>query len=432
MRKTEWLRSPISEKAQRLQPGAEVRFCPYAGRRRRIKIWKTEYTIGTDPSCDIRLHDPFASGVHARMRLAPDGGGFEVEDLDSKNGVLLNGVRVRRAFVPARGTLTFGRSMLRMEEDEAAGCYGGLLVADEGMRELLKRVRTAAAADVPILILGETGTGKEEIARLVHEWSGRVGAFVPFNAAMAGGSLAESELFGHTKGAFTGSQNARLGALRTAHNGTLFLDEVADIPPEAQVKLLRALEGGEVRALGSDRAETSRFRLVAATSQPLEGRVNEGSFRGDLFWRIAGFTVHIPPLRARPDDLEVLARKFASDRNLAWSDEAIAKVKTHSWPGNVRELRSAVDTAATRAQADGAQIISSEHLVLGRLLRPAVTAREGNDPALRLAELERRWILDALDRNAWSRSHTARQLGIARSTLHQKMDRYRIRSAIAP
>ncbi len=430
MQSTEWLRSPISEKTQRLQPGMEVRFSPYAGRSRKIKLWKVEYLLGTDPQCDIRLDDPFASARHARIRLAQEGDGFEVEDLGSKNGVFLNGVKVKRAFIPVKGTLTFGRSRLRMDDEVESQDLGGMIVADEGMRELLRRLRVVASTGAPVLILGETGTGKEEVAKLVHQWSARAGEFVPYNAALAGGSLAESELFGHTKGAFTGAQGARRGAVRAAHNGTLFLDEVADLPLEAQVKLLRVLESGEVRALGSDKVETSSFRLVAATSQPIERHVDEGRFRGDLFWRIAGFTVHLPPLRTRHADLAALAKRFATQKGLEWSDTAMSKVLGHSWPGNVRELRTAVENAATNARLDVSQVIGPEHLELGRFQLSSEAI--GTDHGLKLEDLERRWILESLDRNAWSRAHTAKQLGIARSTLYQKMERYGLQRPIAP
>src|SRR6185437_7560722 len=184
----------------------------------------------------------------------------------------------------------------------------------------------------------ETGTGKEVIAQLLHAWSERVaGPFVPLHCGALALSLAESELFGHVKGAFTGASQHRPGALMQAHGGTLFLDEIGDLPLDIQVKLLRFLENGEIRPVGADRPSRVDVRLLCATHHPLWKLVEEGKFRRDLFYRLASITIEIPSLRSRPEDIELLARRFAQELGKTLSNRAILRLQAHAWPGNVRE-----------------------------------------------------------------------------------------------
>jgi DNA-binding NtrC family response regulator len=210
--------------------------------------------------------------------------------------------------------------------------------------------RKAATTPLSIYLAGETGTGKDVLAHLVHAWSERAsGPFVPLHCGALALSLVESELFGHVKGAFTGAIHQRPGALLQAHGGTLFLDEVADLPMDVQVKLLRFLENGEIRPVGSDHVSRSDVRLVCATHRPLAQLVDEGKFRRDLYYRLASVTIQIPTLRSRPDDIALLADRIAVDLKRRLSPMARARLKTHSWPGNVRELRHAVERACALA-----------------------------------------------------------------------------------
>jgi len=246
------------------------------------------------------------------------------------------------------------------------------------------------------------------------------------NGALTGGTLAESELFGHRKGAFTGADNARRGALRMASGGTLFLDEVADIPAAAQVKLLRALESGEVRPLGSDEHEKADFRLVSATSQNLDKRIAEGGFRLDLYYRLAGFVVHIPPLRERPLDISAIAKSVLSEAGLDLAREGEAKLLSYSWPGNVRELRSCLSRAVLMAKDEGTASVAAEHIWgLGRE-RPVLQSGR----SITLAEVEKDCIRASLERNGWVKGVAARELGIARSTLFEKMKKYSLRDSV--
>lgn len=421
----QWLKSPVTEKMERLKPMREITVEPYQGARRKVKIFRTHYLLGSSADCDIRVQDPFVCPEHAEIRL--EGGGYVFTDLGSRNGSFLNGVRVRSAPLPAWGSLRVGRSNLVWRRDAISTEEEGWIVADPAMREILERVKRAAQSNLSVLLLGETGTGKEILARIIHRVSRRAGKpCVTVNGALTGGSLAESELFGHRRGAFTGAETSRRGALRSANGGTLFLDEVADIPAAAQVKLLRALEAGEVRPLGADEVEKVDLRIISATSQNLERRIAAGNFRLDLYYRLAGFVVHIPPLRERPLDIVAIARSVLEEAGLELAPEGEAKLLSYSWPGNVRELRSCLGRAAILAREEGAHLVSSAHVLGLDHREPRLSAIK----ALTLAEAEREWIMASLERNGWAKGVAARELGIARSTLFEKMKRYSLRDAI--
>jgi len=338
-------------------------------------------------------------------------------------------VQVTEAPLPVRGSLRIGRSVLAWAPEEAQLTDDAYIAADPAMKELVKSLRKIANTSLPVLFLGETGTGKDVLARLVHEWSTRSrGPYVAVNGALTGGSLAESELFGHRKGAFTGAEKSRLGALRSANGGSLFLDEVADIPSPAQVKLLRSLELGEVRPLGSDEAERADFRLISATSQSIEERVESGAFRIDLYFRIAGHVVHVPPLRERPLDVLAMARRWLSDSLLAIDAEAEARLLSYRWPGNVRELKSTLERARVHAQAEGCSTVLTRHLAsIGH--STAGMNVNAQFKGRTLDEIEKEAVLSALERNGWSRSAAAAELGVARSTLFHKMKRFDLKDS---
>jgi len=389
---------------------------------------RTSYILGTGETCDIKISDPFVSPRHAELRLRKNGNGYEIFDLGSKNGVFLNGIRVEQALLPANGQLRLGRSSFSWNDMAASELESpDWIFADPFMQATVKRLRGVARAKLSVLLLGETGTGKEILARLLHQWSDRSCApYVIINGSHAAGSLADSELFGHKKGAYTGSEQARLGALRSADGGTLFLDEVADIPASAQVKLLRALESGEVKALGSDKSEISDFRLVSATSQNIEQKIQEGSFRLDLYYRIAGITVHVPALRERPQDILAITHKVLKARGYDLDRECEGRLLSYSWPGNVRELRSALERAMVAAMSEKVARILPNHL--DGIDRGSFMKTQIQEAAPKtLLELERDCIRASLERNGWSRTIVAKELDIARTTLFEKMRKFGIR-----
>ncbi len=292
----------------------------------------------------------------------------------------------------------------------------------EGVRELIRRVAPTSAT---VLITGESGTGKELVARAVHEQSERAERlFLPVNVAAIPADLLEAQLFGHVRGAFTGATQRREGVFRAARGGTVFLDEIGELPPGAQAKLLRALEGHEVLPVGADRPEIVDFRLVAATNRDLEERVAAGSFRDDLFYRLNVFRVQIPPLRERREDIPALAEHLLERHRASLgrpasqvSNAAMRWLCSYRWRGNVRELSNVLERALILA-ADGR--VDVEHLP-AELLDQAplpTTLREA------VEEAERKhidWVLRSVD---GSREEAARVLDIDRATLYRRLDRY--------
>jgi DNA-binding NtrC family response regulator len=289
------------------------------------------------------------------------------------------------------------------------------------MLELLGELERVARSDVPVLFTGESGTGKEELARLLHRLSARAdGPLVAVNVTALPEPLLESELFGSVRGAYTGADRERDGLVRTAQGGTLFLDEIGDMPASAQPKLLRVLEERAVKRVGATRAEAVDFRLVSATHHNLEAAVAAGTFRLDLYYRLAVVVLELPPLRQRREDILPFARAFLRGERGARKDlspRAAELLEQAAWPGNIRELRNVVSRAALLAPGDR---ILPEHLPAS--LRAPDAGKRGEPPLL---ELERRAILDALERHAGNRTHAARALGISRRTLLYKLKEYR-------
>jgi transcriptional regulator with GAF, ATPase, and Fis domain len=303
-----------------------------------------------------------------------------------------------------------------------------LMGDSEPMERLREQVERVSASGLPVLIQGETGTGKELVARSVHRSSGRRGPFVPINCGALSPQLAESELFGHERGAFTGADRARDGAFARADRGTVFLDELGELPLALQAKLLRVLQERAVRRVGGDRVQPVDFRLVCATHRDLRAMVGSGKFREDLWFRVAVGTLDVPPLRERGADVLQLARHFlqAVGGRADWLDaEARKHLVTHPWPGNVRELKNAIE----RAVVLGSGPLRPEDLHLGQ---PLPREREPQDvprlpPPRRRRALQVRDVVAALERSGGNRAAAARELGIARSTLYERLQAMRER-----
>jgi DNA-binding NtrC family response regulator len=399
-----------------------------------------EVTIGRAPTALVRVQHESISRLHAAIAI---GDALTIEDRGSRNGVYVRGERIPVnqpiAITPAElvelGAVAItvqhvydrrSQGARKAVDDENAA----LVVRDPAMRELYALVQRVASSSIPVLVVGETGVGKEVIAAELHRRSSRADRpYLRINCAALPEQLLESELFGHEKGAFTGAASAKPGLFEVAHGGTILLDEVAEIPVAMQAKLLRALDEHKVMRVGAVTATPFDARFVAATNRDLNAEIARGTFREDLFFRLAAVTIAIPPLRDRPDEIVPLALAVAGE---AWrrdgrsgrpklTSAAIDALRRHRWPGNVRELRNVVERAIVVCDGD---TIDSEHVQLVAARQELVPA-SGDMPLRDEARaLERRRILDALDRCAGNQSAAARLLGMPRRTLVTRLGEY--------
>lgn len=304
-----------------------------------------------------------------------------------------------------------------------------IIYTGEKMRKLMAQVARVASSESRVCILGETGTGKELIARAIHEKSNRrEGPYVTLNCAAVPAELIESELFGHEKGSFTGAANRHLGKFEQANEGTLFLDEIGDMPLPMQSKLLRVLEQGEVERIGSDKATKVNVRVIVATHRNLEEQVRQGGFRQDLFHRVYVFPLALPPLRERPEDIPALAAHFATQicrqngwKEVSFAPEAIQALQAHSWPGNIRELRNVIERLLLFTEGD----VVTAATVRTALPAATVTHQHMHAPATgtlarRVEDFERQMILEEIKRQNYHITNTAKALGLERSHLYKK------------
>ncbi len=332
--------------------------------------------IGRGPEGQVKLvlDDDQVSRRHAQILPADASKSYQIQDLDSSNGTFINGTKVASSALHAGDVLRLGAHMLlyqvfTMEECRylLAGPGGQSSIVGPGVRMHIVRqqIKDAGLRDVPVLILGESGVGKELVARELHKRSGRSGECVAVNCAALPEHLVESELFGHISGAFTGASGQRPGLFVEAENGTLFLDEIGETPLPIQAKLLRALATGEVRAVGATRTRTVNTRVVAATNVNLEDAVDSGAFRADLYARLLGVVIPVPPLRKRREDVlpltsHFLSQALGSDGAVSPTPDVAEALLIHGWRFNVRELEHLMRTAAPAAQAAGC--LDLEHL----------------------------------------------------------------------
>ena len=401
-------------------------------------------SVGRGAGQDVLLRDPTVAAQVATLRgFSPKNGAiadvrfspYWLKVFDEHSSARLGDLDIRDAHIPAGVPVTLGETRLTIEAKGAevllplqpTNSRPWLTQSEEG-KKVLWMAKKSAATPLSIYIAGETGTGKEVIAQLLHSWSDRAsGPFVPLHCGALALSLAESELFGHVKGAYTGAAHHRAGALMQAHNGTLFLDEVGDLPADIQVKLLRFLENGEIRPVGADRSSRADVRLLCATHHPLKQLVETGKFRRDLYYRLASVTIEIPTLRSRPEDIEMLANRFASEFDRCISSRAMLRLQAHSWPGNVRELRHAVERASGLAGAFSPVLDedSFEFLLTSENISQSPTLEFGS-AVLSLEEMERVLLLKSLKLSKGNRTEAAKILGVARSTLFEMLKRHKI------
>jgi DNA-binding NtrC family response regulator len=409
-------------------------------------------TIGRGESNAVRIDDPLASRAHARLHVRVEGDGMVLEDLGSVNGTRIKDqplARGTKVTITAGETIQIGSSVLIVQvrskrapllrpetlRDEELMLSPATGAADQAMLRMQQLAERAAAGTINVLITGETGVGKELLAETVHRLSPRRrGPYVCLNCAALSETLLESELFGHERGAFTGAVQAKPGLMETAAGGTLFMDEVGELPLTTQAKLLRVLETREVARLGSVKPRKIDIRFLAATNRDLEAEVARGAFRRDLYFRLNGITLTIPPLRHRVGEIRRLAETFVSQisRELGRPEpvvpqKVVSLLEAYSWPGNIRELKNMMERAVLLCAG---QFIDTEHLPMEKLAAPSsssssnLTISEASQPGAPPDERQR--IIDALAACAGNQSRAAKMLGMPRRTFVARLDEYKI------
>ena len=382
-------------------------------------------TIGRGAETDIRIDERAVSRQHARLEVGA-AGELRLVDLGSANGTRVGGAFVRGGGVTLQPgePILIGRTVVTVHTPvptaQPMPPRPGLAPAGVGAL-----VAKAAPTLISVLLLGETGVGKDVVAEQIHRLSTRAaGPLVRLNCAGLSAALLESELFGHEKGAFTGADRAKPGLLETAAGGTVFLDEVGEMPMEVQAKLLIAIEQRVARRVGATRSMPIDVRFLSATHRDIEAEVRRERFRADFYYRINGLTIRIPPLRERRDEIDGLVAQFVTDaaarmnrRPPALDAEARAWLHHHDWPGNVRELRSVIERAVLLAETDTvtARVLVAAGLPAGA--RPATSATE---------DVERERVIAALAECGGNQSRAARMLQISRNTLIARIRRYQI------
>jgi DNA-binding NtrC family response regulator len=415
--------------------------------------------VGRAPECDVRVTSPSVSRRHFSVLEADPP---VVEDLQSANGTRISGQRLMpgaTATVSVGAPIQAGGIFFVVQDHDPrevapvapapevspeSVSRPGVVVHDAAMTQLHALVRLVARSNLPVLVIGETGVGKEVVAESVHAHSTRAAKpFLKLNCAALPETLLESELFGYEKGAFSGATDARPGLIESADEGTLFLDEIGEMSPATQPKLLRVLESGELIRIGARKPRTVDVRVVAATNRALAGCVAAGTFRQDLYFRLNGFTISVPPLRDRASEIPLLAAHLldqaaqrARRATPVLTAEALALLLRHSWPGNVRELKTVMERALAVCVSDriGPQQVLIDPPVTATAepaappaSRPATASAtaEGRLARIDPAE-ERRLLVQALERSGGNQTRAASALGISRRTLIHRMDAYGI------
>lgn len=401
---------------------------------------ESSLVVGRGADCEVRIVDGSVSRTHVRLHSSASG--VTIEDLGSSNGTRLGGCPLRPHQVtslPADTVVEMGDAMLVLQASGPAAATPRL--EEGGMQRLLKLAAVVASSDVNVILQGETGVGKEVMARFIHDNSPRKAApFVKLNCAAFPEALVEAELFGYDKGAFTGANAAKPGLIESAEGGTLLLDEVAELPSVAQAKLLRAVGNLEVMRIGSVQTKAIDVRFMAAAHVPLETLIASGRFRADLYYRLNGATLNLPPLRQRLDELPELAHTFAREwaQRLARpvpaiSPAGLAWLAKQAWPGNVRELKAMVERAALLGPGplDPARFAAAAEL--GGATAPAASAAPAADTTGALGDLslredltriEREKIIEAMNRCGGNQTKAAQALGISRRALLNRLDAY--------
>jgi DNA-binding NtrC family response regulator len=404
--------------------------------------------IGRGVGVELRLDDPTVSSFH--VELGADAEGVSVRDLESLNGTHFHGARIVNAVVPSGSVIEIGSTSVRVDLDvplqserpNPRSSFGGLIGSSPAMRTLYSRLERLAPTDLSLLLEGQTGTGKELAARAVHEASSHAsGPFVVLDCTAIPPTLAESMLFGHERGAFTGATERRPGVFEAAADGTLFLDEVGELPLELQPKLLRVLEQREVTRVGGTQPIAVRVRILSATWRDLRARVNQAQFREDLYYRLAQARVYLPALRERADDIPELVQHFmqrlpeGTRAARAISPDALRELATRELRGNVRELRHTVERAAMLAETDVIlpSDLAFERMLMGECQRSGSSATETSESApetLPFFKEAKRTLVDEFERDYLERLLGRAGKNLSRASALAGIERHHLRDLL--
>jgi transcriptional regulator with GAF, ATPase, and Fis domain len=406
------------------------------------KVVGGRLTIGKAADNDLVLTDDTVSRHHCEIIRAPDG--LHVRDLDSTNGTKIDGTRIREAMVQPGSVLKVGEVEISFRPTaqkvevlpSEKTSFGPAIGQSLAMRTIFGVLERIAPTDATVLLEGETGTGKDVLARAVWSASSRGGKpFLVVDCGAVTYSLIESELFGHERGAFTGAVSTRQGAFELADGGTVFLDEIGELPLDVQPKLLRVLETREFRRVGGNKTLATNVRVIAATKRDLQREVGAGKFREDLYFRLAVVPVTVPPLRARRDDIPKLVQHMleaAGGKGLTVPPETMQALCAHDWPGNVRELRNVLERAIYMAQATGSTELGVVTLPTGNAAADAAFHFEPDKSyretrAKYDAEFEKRYVKWLLGRHHGNISAAAREAKMDRKHLHDMAKKHGLR-----
>lgn len=399
--------------------------------------------VGTHDSCDLVLTDPTISRQHFEIALVADG--YRIRDLSSLNGLSVNGLRAYDVLVDGAVTIEIGTTRIKLSpttnevnlELSTRTRLGSLLGRSAAMRRVFNLVERVAPTPSTLLITGESGTGKEVTARTLHELSGRSEQpFVVVDCGALPPTLIESELYGHERGAFTGADRAHLGAFERANGGTLFLDEIGELPLDLQTRLLGVIERRQIQPLGGNGSRDIDVRVLAATNRDLRQEVNRGGFRADLYFRIAVVSIELPPLRDRPEDIELYVDAFVEEwaeigQPLHIGAESVEALQKRPWPGNVRELRNALERAAALGEAPEMEMVApptdgeGEAETVGVQIDPAVPFKV--QKAKLVGDYERAYVEALMRGHKGNITRAARAAEIDRVYLLRLLDKFDMR-----